>query len=224
MRGIIIGTIVACAVLIGGAVFFTVNGNKGGGPRIVALHPSYEQRVADGYWKKGAEDPTVTLTEYMDFQCPGCASAVPLVEDVVRETSDFVQFQVRQYPLTNIHDKAMMAAVASEAVGRQGKFWEMYSILFTSQKEWEGQAPATFRTTLESYAESLNINMEQYRRDVRDGQIEDAITRDRTAGNRLQIPGTPSFAINGELVQRPTTVEDFVALLKSKAPAGDSQE
>jgi protein-disulfide isomerase len=217
MRGIIFATVIACAALIGGAVFLTLNGNKGGGPRIVVLHPDYIRRVEEGYWRKGAENPTVVLTEYMDFQCPGCASAYPLVDDVVRETSDFVEFQVRQYPLISIHDKAMMAARASEAAGRQGKFWEMYSILFSTQQEWSRQTPAAFRTTLEEYAQSLNLNLEQYRRDVRDNSIEDPINRDRNAGNRLQIPGTPAFAVNGEIIQTPGTVDDFVQLLRSRA-------
>lgn len=219
MRGIIIGAVVACVALIGLAVFFTVN-SSGGGPRIVALHSTYEQRVADGYWKKGATDPKVTLLEYLDFQCSACGGAEPLVQDVMSEMGTEVQLQVKQYPIVSSHPNAMAAARASEAAGRQGKFWEMHDILFAKQSEWTNLAPATFTGTLEQYAQSLALNMEQFRRDMRDRSLDDPIIRDQTAANRIPITGTPAFFVNGEMLPRtPANSENFKALLRSKFPS-----
>jgi protein-disulfide isomerase len=217
MRGIIVGTVVACAALIGLAVFFTVNSSDQG-PRLTPIDKQYETRVADGYWKKGAENPKVTVTEYLDFQCPACYVAFPLMQEVYNQTQDIAQFQTKMYPIVSIHDKAKTSARAAEAAGRQGKFWEMHDILFTNQKAWERQTPVQFETTVELYAESLNLNIEQFRRDIQDSSIQDPIDKDVTAGNSLPIGGTPSFLINGQLLQRtPQNVEEFVNLIRQAA-------
>lgn len=215
MRGIIIASIVGCAALIGLAVFFSLN-SSGSGPRILPLDTTYEQRVTDGYWKRGAENPKVTLVEYLDFQCPACQAMSTIVEQATAQTADFVQYQVHIYPLIQIHDKATAAAKVAEAAGRQGKFWQMSTLLFAHQKEWEAQIPLTFKTTAEGYATNIGLNLEQFQRDVNDSTINDAVDRDVAAGNRIPVQGTPTFIVNGQvLTSYPTTVEEFVAMLKT---------
>lgn len=223
MRGVIIGTVIACIALIGAAVFFTVNGHSSG-PRIIPIDSSYTQRVTDGYWKRGASNPKVTLTEYLDFQCPSCLAAAPIVDDAMSQLSDIVQLQVRLYPITSIHANALQAAKAAEAAGRQGKFWSMHDLLFTNQQTWEVQSPSQFKTTLDGFAQNLKLNMDQFHNDEGDSTITDTIDRDQAAANRIPITGTPTFLINGQLLKNfPATADQLIQLLKDAAAQAPAQ-
>jgi protein-disulfide isomerase len=217
MRGLIIATALGCAALIGIAIFFTVN-STGQGPRSVPISPRYEQRVSDGFWKRGASEPKVTVLEYLDFQCIPCQAVSGLVDEAFRQTQDIAQFQIRLYPVTDNNDKALLVARGAEAAGRQGKFWEMSNILFANQAEWIKTTPDAMKATLETYAQTLHLSADQFRSDMGDRALEEPIDRDRAAGNRLPIEGMPTFVINGEVVNNfPQTADALVALIKAAA-------
>ena len=217
MRGILIATTLGCVALIGMAIFFTVN-NRGGGPRTVALSETYNQRVSDGYWKRGTATPKVTVLEYLDFHCATCAQVATIVDETYQQTKDIAQFQVRLYPLFNLHNKARVTARAAEAAGRQGKFWDMYTLLFTHETSWDGADPETMRDTISQYADALNLNIGQFNTDMQDGSLDEPVDRDIAAGNRIPLQDTPTFLINGTVVAGiPATSEEFVTLIKNTA-------
>ena len=87
-------------------------------------------------WQRGNLNSKVTLVEYADFQCPACGVYYPLVEQLFKEYGDKVKFEYRHFPLVGIHKNAEIGAVASESAGKQGKFWEMSSLLFENQIEY----------------------------------------------------------------------------------------
>jgi protein-disulfide isomerase len=92
--------------------------------------------VAQDDWVKGNKDSKVIVVEYSDFQCPACAAYFPMVEQVMDEYKDKVAFVYRHFPLTSIHPHAEPMARAAEAAGKQGKFWEMYELIFKNQNAW----------------------------------------------------------------------------------------
>ena len=88
----------------------------------------------------GPEDHTsgpptarVTLVEYGDYECPFCGMAHPVVKQLLRLLEDDMLFAFRHFPLSQIHPHALDAAIAAEAAGAQGRFWEMHELLFTHQ-------------------------------------------------------------------------------------------
>src|SRR5690606_29220292 len=86
----------------------------------------------------GSLDAKVTVVEFGDMQCPACASAHPVVKQIINEYGDNPDFNFvfRHFPLSSIHPHAQISAEAVEAAGDQGKFWEMHDLLFTRQSEW----------------------------------------------------------------------------------------
>ncbi|MEK7522624.1 MAG: thioredoxin domain-containing protein, partial [Patescibacteria group bacterium] len=83
------------------------------------------------------------LVEYSDFQCPACKNAHNILKAIEASGSaDFditekVTFVYRHFPLSQIHNKANVAAYAAEAAGIQNKFWEMTDLLFDNQQTWK---------------------------------------------------------------------------------------
>src|SRR5690348_2724487 len=89
-------------------------------------------------------DPTapVTLMEYGDFQCPACGEYAPLIEQLIAaEGSSTLRVVFRHFPLPQ-HANAMVAAEAAEAASDQGKFWDMYRLIYAGQSSWENLSQA----------------------------------------------------------------------------------
>ena len=162
-------------------------------------------------WKKGDDDSAVTLIEYLDFECEACGAYYPLVKRLSEEYSDEVLFVSRYFPLSG-HKNGMTAALAVEAAGRQGKYWEMHELLFEEQQNW-GEPPSPDPSIFEQYAQQLGLNMEQFKQDVDSQEVKDRVTGDRNAGNRLGVNSTPTFFLNGEKIQNPRGYEAFKSLL-----------
>ncbi len=220
MRFVIIGASIACAALIGLAIFLSTQSSTQK-VRIIALHPSAEQREKVGGWVRGAEKPTVTLVEYADLQCPGCAAMSPIIEQALASTDSFVQYQYRHYLIPG-HNKARFAAQAAEAAGRQGKFKEMTDYLFSTQTTWVQDTTFAFKDYVYKYAQSLNLNMDQFKADQNDSAVNDLINKNVTEANAIPISGTPTIIINGNKLNfLPKTAALMVKLLEAAKVSQD---
>ena len=91
--------------------------------------------VSDLDWSIGPEDAVLTIIEYADFQCPYCADASLSLIEYQKEHSDDVRLVYRHFPLS-FHEKAVPAALAANAAGYQGMFFEAEEFLFEKQAEW----------------------------------------------------------------------------------------
>lgn len=158
------------------------------------------------------EEEKAVLVEFLDFECEACGAFYPLVEDLRAEYGDQVSFVSRYFPLPG-HPNSMTAAVAVEAAAQQGEFEAMYQRMFETQTEWshnqESQAD-TFR----SYAEDLGLDMEAYDQAVADPATEERVLLDKNDGEGLGVQGTPTFFLDGELIQ-PATEEEFRQLIET---------
>jgi protein-disulfide isomerase len=153
----------------------------------------------------------VTLVEYGDFECSGCAAYYPVVEQVKEKYKDQITFQYRHLPLVQLHPNAFAASRAAEAAAKQGKFWEMYDLLFQNQQAWSTQSDAT--GTFEQYAGQLGLDVEKYKQDAASAEVNDIINADiaefKKTGAQMS---TPTFFLNGEQIT-PSGLEEFTKLI-----------
>src|SRR5512132_3996401 len=112
---------------------------------------------------RGNPDAPVTLEEFADFQCPPCSQFAPFAEELLREYDSRLRIVFRNFPLPG-HEHAREAALAAEAAGLQGKFWEMHDTLYREQEGWS-KAPNA-RELFEWYAGTLGLNMDQFKKDM----------------------------------------------------------
>lgn len=142
----------------------------------------------------------VIIIEYGDYQCPGCASAYPVITSVMEKYGDKIGLIFRNYPLYNAHPNAFAASSTAEAAGLQGKFWEMYGYLYSNQNSWntlEGQARTTY---FSNAAKSLGINEQTFLSDMTSARVKKKIDFDTALGKKAVITGTPSFFLDGKSV------------------------
>ena len=147
-----------------------------------------------------AASSTVVVMEYSDFQCPACKSYYPVVRQIVTEFEDQITFVYRHFPLTTIHPNAEFAARAAEAASKQGKFWEMHDLLFEKQNEWS--SASDIASIFDSYATLLGLDVEQFDKDFRSGEVKDLVKAERAHAIKSGLQGTPTFFVNGEQIRR----------------------
>ena len=169
--------------------------------------------VSPSDWSKGNQEAKVILIEYSDFQCPACGTYYPVIRELFQEFNKDIVFVYRHFPLRNIHPNADLAARAAEAAGRQGKFWEMHDLIFEHQKEWADRKDA--REVFLQYAQSLNLDREQFLVDVDSSEIKDKIDIDYKSGLNFKVNATPTFFLNGEKLQNPRNYEEFKSLIQA---------
>lgn len=151
------------------------------------------------------------LTEYADFQCPGCGAYYPIIKQLTQDYKDKLFFVYRFFPLTNVHRNALVSSEAGYAASRQGKFWEMHDLLFAHQSDWAELSDPT--NTFISYAQQAGLNIDQFKKDYTSTTTADYIKGQEQAAIDLGLPGTPTFFVNGKQIQSPQSLDAFKKLI-----------
>lgn len=187
---VLIGIIAATLIIIVGGAW--LSGRNQGPSEAAPLTEEQGQRlVREDDPVLGTSDAKVTVVEFGDFQCPACGALHPALKSVKAAYADQpVRFVFRQFPLTQVHEHAALAAEAAVEAAAQGKFWEYHDRLFENQT-------ALAREDLERYGEELGLDMEAFRAALNDGTHRAAITQDISDGNAVGVQGTPTVFING---------------------------
>jgi protein-disulfide isomerase len=155
-------------------------------------------RTADGYYTKGQPNAPVMLIEYSDFECPFCGafaadSELSIDRDYV-ETGKLL-FVFHDFPLQQ-HPNAIPAAEAARCAGDQNAFWPMHDRLFATQDQWASNPQP--QSQFVGYAEQLKLNSSTFTQCLTSGKHAAEIAKAQQEGTQIQIPGTPTFVIDGK--------------------------
>jgi protein-disulfide isomerase len=140
----------------------------------------------------GPEHARVTVIEYGDFECPSCKVAATTPKLLLERFPNKVRFIFRHFPLQDAHPHALLAAEAAEAAGAQGKFWQMYDVLFANQTHLKDR-------DLHRYAEELGLDMARYVAEMDDHIYLQRVREQIAGGERSHIRATPTFFLNGAI-------------------------
>lgn len=179
------------AAFVGGTYYYKASQESKAEANRVPL----EQLVKPDSHFIGPEDAKVVMVEFLDPECSACAAYFPMVKGLVSEYKDRIKFVVRYMKL---HGHSREAAMAAEAAGLQGKYWEMLAQLFY-RKEWVNQDKPRF-DIFEDIAKNLNLDLEKFKKDSLNEDFGKKIDEDHLQGKALAIPGTPTIFINGKMI------------------------
>ena len=139
----------------------------------------------------GNERAPITIVEFAEFKCHYCVTMGPILKNLVEESNGTVRVLYKHFPLKS-HPGAALASKASQAAYRQGRFWEMYELLYSNLGHQEME-------DLLRYAEELGMDVERFKRDMEDPQLVQVIERDKMEGLKANLKGTPTLFINGKM-------------------------
>lgn len=160
--------------------------------KVIHIDQVYEISV-EGSPFQGPENAPVTIAVFDDYECPYCAKMEAVFSQLLAKYPKDVKLVIKQYPLRN-HPNARQAAIAVLAAHKQGKFWEFHSQLFANHAELSDQK-------LDEIAESFDLDMTQYKRDLLSPDVLSMIVRDIRGGQKIGVSGTPTLFLNGKRVK-----------------------
>lgn len=174
--------VVVTIALVGGAIFLFSRPSS-------PPHLRREELIPAGTYTKGNASASAYLVEFSDFQCPACKAFQPVVDELTQKHKDDLLFVYRHFPLDQ-HTFAIPAAVAAEAAGAQGKFWEMYALLFANQEKFSAELWPELAT-------QLNLDATMFTVAQSDPVVANKIAADRAYGLKIGVTSTPTFFLNG---------------------------
>jgi len=108
----------------------------------------------------------------------------------------------------------MPTAAATEAAGKQGKFWEMHDLIFAEQQTWSDFTTEQFNSWAVEQAKGLGLDSVKFAADLEDPGIAEKLQAAQQEGARAGIPGTPYLLFNGKTWQGPRDLETLRAVIK----------
>jgi protein-disulfide isomerase len=140
----------------------------------------------------GAERAPVTVVVFADFQCPHCRAEAPVLRKAVDQFRGRAKLVYKHFTLTG-HDRAKVAAIATEAAHEQGKFWEMHDLVFENQNDLSDE-------NIYKWAQQIGLDMEKFKASFKAQNGKAVVEKDKADGEVLGIGGTPAVFVNGRQV------------------------
>lgn len=162
----------------------------------------------------GPADAEVTIVEFLDPECESCRAAYPAVKEILQQYDGRVRLVVRYFPL---HNNSVLAALATEAAGEQGQYWEMQELLFERQPEW-GEQSTSQQELFVQYARQLGLDEASFLAALENTDYTRKVERDREDGVALGVTGTPTFFVDGRQVE-PLSYDTLVAAIEAALDA-----
>lgn len=145
----------------------------------------------------GNPNAKVTVVEFLDPECESCAAFYPTIKGLINDYKDQVRLVVRYM---FYHGNSKLAARATEAAGKQGKYWEMQGQLF-HRTDWTHQnSPQTEKFT--EVAKNLGLDLVQFKKDLEDESILPLLEADEAEAKALGVTGTPTIYVNGRKLEQ----------------------
>ncbi len=141
----------------------------------------------------GSAHAELLLLEYGDYECPSCVEAEPVTLHLIETFGKRMKFVFRHFPLVEVHPHAELAAEAAEAAAAQGKFWPMHHLLFTRLHNLK-------RGALDQFAQMIDLDLLRFRAEMADRIYTQRVHEHRRSGESIGLRGSPSFFLNGEVV------------------------
>lgn len=151
--------------------------------------------------RMGNPDAPVKIIVYSDFQCIYCMyywkdTEPQIIENYV--TSGQVYYEYYSYG-DFLGPESATAAEAAYCAADQGKFWEYHDILFLN---WAGEGSGDFSLNrFRGYADALGLNVKEFSDCLENGKYKSRVGQDVTDAQTNDVRATPSFLINGKLVE-----------------------
>ena len=158
--------------------------------------------------QKGSGEADITLVEFADFLCSACKKVQPDLKQFLKYFPD-IHFRFYAFPLGKACNPSLetkkigLSCELSKAVvcaNKQKKGWLMHDWIFEKQNQFkknQGNEKKT-KALLEKMLSETKINSVDFELCMQEPETLELVKQSALAGEKAQIPGTPSFFINGK--------------------------
>ena len=179
---------------------------------ISCINPSYSNSALDineNDFVIGDENAPVTIIEYASLSCSHCASFHnDTLEPLKKEYIDTgkVRFVFRDFPFNY---PALLGSMVLRCIPNDVRY-EYMNALFQLQKSWVNKENAKTTQELYKIMQSGGMTKSEFDECISNTDLENEILQGLIAAqNEFKIKSTPSFIINGKLIEGNKSIKDF---------------
>jgi len=170
--------------------------------------PAFVTELDDGLAPaKGPRNAAVTIVEFSDFECPYCKAVQRTLKQVLDRYGSEVRLLFKHLPLEG-HRNALPAARAAYCAAEQDRFWHFHDALFGANE----LSPSA----VEQIASELGLGLPKFHDCLKSEQSRAAIVKDLETARLFRIESTPSFIINGKVIQGALSFADFQKIIEQE--------
>ena len=151
----------------------------------------------------GNPEGDIAIVEFFDYNCGYCKRVTPDLVALLEEDSS-LRLVLKEYPVLSA--SSAYAAKAALAANKQGLYEEMHLALLAHNGSLS-------EASVDGIAQSLGLEMDQYRQDLNSDEIAAMIKENMTLGQVLGVSGTPSFMIGTEFIPGAVPKEQLKAAI-----------
>ena len=157
----------------------------------------------------GDRQAKVTILEFSDFECPYCRKGATMMKKIKKKFGKKVSVAFKHFPLP-FHRKAKGAAHASMCVHEQDKeaFWKFHDLMFENQSSLDEDG-------LVKLAKKLKLEMKKFKECMDTKKYAEYVEKNIAEGKKVGVKSTPTFFINGRIVNGVQPLEVFEEEIRS---------
>lgn len=155
----------------------------------------------------GGKEAKVTIVEFSDFQCPFCAKGADILKDLKNKYGNKIKIAFKNFPLP-FHNHAELAAVAGLCANEQSSdlFWKMHDQMFANQDSLDLEG-------LKKMAKNIGVKLELFEKCMSENKYLSQVKNEMEEGKKIKVKSTPTFFVNGQLVNGAVPLEVFSELI-----------
>jgi protein-disulfide isomerase len=155
----------------------------------------------------GNSKARVTVTAFLDYQCPFCAKVYPLLQDLLKKYPNDVKLVIKQYPLP-MHKFAEKSSLAALAAAKQNKFEKVTELFFTNFSTLNDE-------TILKYVKEAGVDNQTFAKDLAGADLKAILEQDQQAGKQVRVRGVPAVFING-IKEKGRSVEAYSQMVEEE--------
>jgi protein-disulfide isomerase len=162
----------------------------------------------------GQANAPVTIDIYADFQCPYCARADGVLQQLASQYIDTGKVKLVYHNFPIIGPESETAAQAAECAGDQNKFWAYANYLFTHQN---GENKGAFSPyALKNFAAQLGLDQSAFNSCLDSGKYSALVHQQAVEGQQRGVNVTPTFFINGQKFEGALPYNQIAAIIDAQ--------
>ena len=170
---------------------------------------------------RGNPNAKVVLVNFDDLECPYCSQTHRILfPELLKEYGDRVAFVYKDFPLSEIHPWAIHAAVNANCLAAQSSdaYWDFADYihsnqqLINSEKGRDNQYAALERTSV-TEAGKFHLDTSKLQSCTKDPKSEAAVLASVKQGESLEVSGTPTMFVNGQMLDGARPASEIRATL-----------
>ena len=168
----------------------------------------------------GPKEAPVTIVEFFDPACEACRAFYPLTKSILETYPEQVQLIVRYTPF---HGEVSDTAIRVLEVARhQDVFEPVLEALLSRQDQWASHGRFDESAILE-IASQAGLDRAAAEEQLNSAEVQAVIDQDMADVKTNQIRQTPTFFVNGELLE-PFGMQELIDVVKSEVEEISEEE